>query len=207
MYKSLVASASAIAALFFAGAGTLAGGSPAPAAVLSGHSPLKLTPAARVQPDFTGYPGPRSLKPPEGIQPPPPPTAKQALRNGVLIVVSLASQRAFVFRKGEPWDSTKVSSGRAGKETPSGVFPILEKQVMHRSTLYDEAPMPFMQRLTWGGVALHAGHVTGRPTSHGCIRLPPEFAKKLYGITNFSSTVVVVTDKELGSAKEARKLA
>jgi lipoprotein-anchoring transpeptidase ErfK/SrfK len=64
-----------------------------------------------------------------------------------------------------------------------------------------------MQRLTWDGVALHAGRVPGYPASHGCVRLPSDFAKKLYGITNFSSTIVVVTDKPLASAKEARKLA
>jgi lipoprotein-anchoring transpeptidase ErfK/SrfK len=205
MEKLLVASASAVAALFLVSAAP----SPEPASlpVPFAYSPLKLTAAARVATGFTDFSGPRSLRPPEPLAPPPPPTAKQALRNGVLIVVSLASQRAFVFRKGEPWDSTQVSTGRAGKETPKGVFPILEKQVMHRSTLYDDAPMPFMQRLTWGGVALHAGHVTGRPASHGCIRLPGDFARKLYDITNFSSTVVVVTDREVSSARDARKLA
>jgi lipoprotein-anchoring transpeptidase ErfK/SrfK len=83
----------------------------------------------------------------------------------------------------------------------------LQKKVLHRSTLYDDAPMPYMQRLTWDGVALHAGRVPGYPASHGCIRLPKAFAKELYGITNFSSTVVVITEKPLASAKEARRLA
>jgi lipoprotein-anchoring transpeptidase ErfK/SrfK len=63
--------------------------------------------------------------------------------------------------------------------------------------------MPYMQRLTWGGVALHAGHVTGRPASHGCIRLPRSFAKKLYNLTDFSSTTVVVTNKKARSSDEA----
>ena len=67
--------------------------------------------------------------------------------------------------------------------------------------------MPFMQRITWDGVALHAGHVPGFPASHGCIRLPGAFAEKLFAITNFSSTVVVVTGKQLASAEDARKLA
>lgn len=78
---------------------------------------------------------------------------------------------------------------------------------MHRSNLYDDAPMPYMQRLTWGGVALHAGRVPGYPASHGCIRLPGGFAKKLYGITRFNSTIVIVAGEPLASAKDALELA
>jgi lipoprotein-anchoring transpeptidase ErfK/SrfK len=125
----------------------------------------------------------------------------------VLIVVSLASQRMFVFRDGELWDSSRVSTGKRGNETPVGTFPILQKKVHHRSNLYDDAPMPYMQRLTWGGVALHAGHVPGYPASHGCIRMPKAFAKKLYGVTGFSSTLVVVTDERVVSAEEALSVA
>jgi lipoprotein-anchoring transpeptidase ErfK/SrfK len=148
------------------------------------------------------------LEPVEPPPPPPlPPTSQEALEDGVLIVVSLASQRLFVFRHGALWDSSKVSTGRRGNETPVGTFPILQKKVHHRSNLYDDAPMPYMQRLTWGGVALHAGHVPGYPASHGCIRLPKAFAKKLYGITGFSSTVVVVTDERLSSAEQALDVA
>ena len=115
------------------------------------------------------------------------------------------SQRAFVFRGGKLWDSTRVSTGKPGKRTPVGTYSILEKAVYHRSNKYSNAPMPYMQRITWGGVALHAGVVPGYPASHGCIRLPSAFAKKLYAITNFSSTVVV-TDKPLASSKEAHAL-
>ncbi len=122
-------------------------------------------------------------------------------------MVSLAAQQAFVFRKGEAWDSTSVSTGKPGNDTPEGIFPILQKKLHHRSTLYDDAPMPYMQRLTWDGVALHAGRVPGYAASHGCIRLPEEFAKKLYAITNFSTSIVEVTDEPVVSAKEARKLA
>ena len=125
-------------------------------------------------------------------------------KEGVLIVVSLASQKAFVFKDGELWGSTAVSTGRKGKRTPVGRYTILEKQVHHRSRTYDNAPMPYMQRLTWGGVALHAGHVTGRPASHGCIRLPRSFAKRLYNLTDFGSTTVVVTNKKARSSDEAR---
>lgn len=150
---------------------------------------------------------PLSLALPEPVPPPPPPpTAQEALEGGVLVVVSIASQNAHVFRRGELWDSTPVSTGKPGNDTPAGTFPILQKKVHHRSTLYDDAPMPYMQRLTWDGVALHAGRVPGYPASHGCIRLPKDFAQKLYGITGFSSTVVVVTEEPVGSAKEARKL-
>ena len=142
--------------------------------------------------------------PPEA--PPPAPTPTSALKSGVLIVISLPSQRAYVFKDGELWDSSRVSTGKPGKRTPAGTFTILQKQVHHRSTKYDDAPMPYMQRITWGGVALHAGHVPGYPASHGCIRLPAGFAKRLYRITDFDSTVVVVTNKRVHSSEEARDL-
>ena len=136
----------------------------------------------------------------------PPPTPAQALESGVLIVVSLPEQRAYVFRKGEVWDSTPVSTGKRGKETPTGTFTILQKKKLNHSTLYDGAPMPFMQRLTWDGVALHAGSLPGYAASHGCVRLPRAFAKKLYDITNFTSTVVLITDESIASRAEAREL-
>jgi lipoprotein-anchoring transpeptidase ErfK/SrfK len=126
--------------------------------------------------------------------------------HAILILVSLPSQRAFVFRQGTLWDSSRVSTGKRGKPTPTGTFTILEKQVHHRSTKYDDAPMPYMQRLTWGGVALHVGHVPGYPASHGCIRLPLAFARRLYRVTDFGSTVVVVTARRVETPAEARKL-
>ncbi|QNM84032.1 L,D-transpeptidase family protein [Sphingomonas sabuli] len=138
--------------------------------------------------------------------PPPLPTARKVINKGILIVVSTASQQAFVFKDGELWDQTKVSTGKTGMETPTGEFTILQKKTMHRSTLYDDAPMPHMQRLTWDGVALHAGRIPGYAASHGCIRLPAAFAEKLYGITNFSSTVVLVSDRPVDSPAAARKL-
>lgn len=134
------------------------------------------------------------------------PSPQQALEKGVLIVISLASQRLFVFENGKPWASSPVSTGRRGHDTPTGVFPILQKRIHHRSNLYDNAPMPYMQRLTWGGVALHAGRLPGYPASHGCIRLPRAFAKKLYAITDFTSTVVLVAHEPLGSVHAARAL-
>ena len=147
--------------------------------------------------------GSTDVSAPEQALAPAPAETAAPTKDGVLIVVSLASQKAFVFKDGELWGSTAVSTGRKGKRTPVGRYTILEKQVHHRSRTYDNAPMPYMQRLTWGGVALHAGHVTGRPASHGCIRLPRSFAKKLYNLTDFGSTTVVVTDKKARSSDEA----
>jgi lipoprotein-anchoring transpeptidase ErfK/SrfK len=109
----------------------------------------------------------------------------------VLIVVSIEDQRAYVYRSGVRIATSTVSTGRPGFGTPTGVFQILQKQKMHHSNLYDDAEMPFMQRLTWDGVALHAGRIPGRPASHGCVRLPAEFAQKLFGVTYHGGTVVI----------------
>jgi len=109
----------------------------------------------------------------------------------MLAVVNLATQRAVVFRNGIPIAATTVSTGRPGHETPIGVFTVLQKQVDHHSSTYDNAPMPYMERLTWKGIALHAGNLPGYPASHGCVRLPAEFAKLLYGQTSLGMTVVI----------------
>ena len=112
----------------------------------------------------------------------------------VVVVVSLPEQRAHVYRNGLRIGVSTVSSGKPGHSTPTGVFPILQKRVEHYSNLYDNAPMPYMQRLTWGGVALHAGRIPGYPASHGCIRLPREFAELLYDVTSHGTTVVVADE-------------
>lgn len=109
----------------------------------------------------------------------------------VKIVVSIPQQRAYVFKDGELVAAAPVSTGRRGHPTPVGTFRILQKQVHHRSNIYSNAPMPYMQRLTTYGIALHAGHLPGYPASHGCIRLPWSFAKKLYGMTDFTTRVTV----------------
>lgn len=110
----------------------------------------------------------------------------------VLLIVNLTSQRAVLYRNGIPIGITTVSSGRDGFATPTGVFTILEKDKTHFSNIYDNAPMPFMQRLTWGGVALHGGTLPGYPASHGCVRLPHAFAKLLFNETTLGMTVMVV---------------
>ncbi len=109
----------------------------------------------------------------------------------MVIVVDLQAQRIHVYRNGVRIGLSPVSSGRSGFETPPGVYTILQKRRTHFSNLYDGAPMPYMQRLTWSGVALHAGTLPGYPASHGCIRLPHEFAEQLYGITAQGMTVIV----------------
>jgi lipoprotein-anchoring transpeptidase ErfK/SrfK len=132
-------------------------------------------------------------------------TIEQAVENDggpVRIVVSIPQQKAYVFTGDDLFGTSPVSTGKKGHSTPTGIFRILEKKVHHRSNLYSNAPMPYMQRLTMGGVALHAGHLPGYPASHGCIRLPWSFARKLYGITDYG-TKVTVTNQRFDSADEA----
>ena len=112
----------------------------------------------------------------------------------VVMVVSITEQRAYVYRNGILIGATTVSTGRPGHPTPIGVFTVLQKQKEHRSTIYDGAPMPYMERLTWGGVALHAGGLPGYPESHGCIHLPSEFARRLFDISPNGMTVVIGTE-------------
>lgn len=109
----------------------------------------------------------------------------------MLLIVNVHTQRATLYRNGLPVAITTVSTGRKSHKTPLGVFTILEKEAVHFSSIYDNAPMPHMQRLTWGGVALHGGHLPGYPASHGCIRLPLEFARLLFDETALGMTVIV----------------
>jgi L,D-transpeptidase catalytic domain len=111
----------------------------------------------------------------------------------IVMVVSITEQRAYVYRNGILIGATTVSTGRPGHVTPTGVFTVLQKQKEHRSTIYDGAPMPYMERLTWGGVALHAGGLPGYPESHGCIHLPSEFARELFAISPPGMTVVIAS--------------
>lgn len=141
--------------------------------------------------------------------PPPalPPDVSDVLQSGVLIVISKASQRMFVFKDGAPWGASPVSTGKPGHVTPAGVFPILQKKTFHRSNIYSNAPMPFMQRLTWSGIAIHAGRLPGYPASHGCVRLPHTFAQALFKLTHASATTVVITNAAVRSDSQARTLA
>lgn len=136
-----------------------------------------------------------------------PPAVADVVHSGVLIVVSKASQRMYVFKDGALWDSSPVSTGKRGHGTPAGVFPILQKKAFHRSNIYSNAPMPYMQRLTWRGIAIHAGRLPGYPASHGCIRLPYSFARALFSLTRADATTVVVTNEPLRSDQGALTLA
>lgn len=107
------------------------------------------------------------------------------------IIVSLRNQKASIYRGTTLVTSTRVSTGKRGYATKAGVFSILEKRRRHYSNLYAGAPMPWMQRLTWSGTALHAGVVPGYPASHGCIRLPHSFAPKLFSMTTVGGQVVI----------------
>ncbi|WP_380784470.1 L,D-transpeptidase [Sphingomonas sp. R86520] len=112
----------------------------------------------------------------------------------VTVIVSLKTQKAYAYRNGVVIGVSTVSTGTRGYATPTGVFTVLQKDADHVSNLYKDAAMPFMQRLTWGGIAMHAGNLPGYPASHGCIRLPLAFAKLLFGITRMGVTVVITQD-------------
>jgi L,D-transpeptidase catalytic domain len=112
----------------------------------------------------------------------------------LLAVVSLRSQKIAVYGSEGLIARSVVSTGRAGYPTPTGVFSIIQKRRYHRSNIYSDAPMPYMQRITWSGVALHAGVVPGYPASHGCIRLKPRFATELWHMTKVGARVVIAPD-------------
>lgn len=118
----------------------------------------------------------------------------------VMILVSLPYQEMNVYRNGILVARSSISSGMRGHSTPTGVFTILQKSADHYSKTYDNAPMPYMQRLTWDGVAFHSGFLPGHAASHGCIRLPYEFSKKLFDLTRQGGTVVIGDHKSLGTS-------
>ena len=115
----------------------------------------------------------------------------------VVILVSLPDQVLYVFRNGVRIGRSTVSTGKKGHRTPTGVFTVLQKKVDHESSIYKGAKMPHMQRLTWGGIAMHAGRLPGYPASHGCVRMPVDFAEKLYPVTG-TGTTVIIADNESG---------
>ncbi|MBJ7439615.1 MAG: L,D-transpeptidase [Sphingopyxis sp.] len=148
-----------------------------------------LTSAQHPVPSMTVADAVERLKPGEYIWAP-----QVAPEGPIMIVVSLQRQRAYIYRNGVIIGISTVSTGSEGRETPVGIFTVLQKHIDHKSNLYDNAPMPFMQRLTWDGIAMHAGKIPGFPASHGCIRLPTAFAKLLYGVTVKGMTVIITDD-------------
>jgi len=107
------------------------------------------------------------------------------------VVLDLKTQMAYVYRGDRVVGATTISSARTGMVTPLGNWKVLEKRKMYRSKKYDNAPMPFMQRIDEYGIAFHGGNNPGYPASHGCVRMPLKFAEKLYGLTKIGSEVII----------------
>lgn len=132
---------------------------------------------------------PAALKPGEFVWDP-----AAAPAGPIVVLVSLGEQRAYVYRNAVEIGVTTISSGKKNYDTPTGVFVVLQKDKDHRSKTYNNAPMPYTQRLTWSGVALHAGGLPGYPSSHGCVHLPSKFAELLFAESPMGMTVVVVDE-------------
>ena len=160
--------------------------------------PVVVTPDPIPAPAPTPAPAPKVAKkkgPVDSLKPGQFVWEKRDIYEGPMkIVVVLDVQRIYVFQNDKLLGFSTISSGKKGKETPTGIFNILQKNVDHKSNLYSNAPMPFMQRLTWDGIAMHGGHLPGYPASHGCIRLPHAFAKSLFEATQMGQEVVVLKD-------------
>src|SRR5262245_690112 len=112
----------------------------------------------------------------------------------LMAIVALGEQRVTIYDADGRILRAPVSTGQTGYETPAGVYSVIEKRAEHYSNLYDDASMPFMQRLTWSGIALHAGVLPGHPASHGCVRMPLGFAERLFQRTKLGMRVIVVRD-------------
>lgn len=109
----------------------------------------------------------------------------------LMAIVALRNQRITIY-DADGWISrARISSGQTGYETPAGIYSVIQKEAEHHSNLYDDASMPFMQRITWSGIALHAGVLPGYPASHGCVRMPFDFAKQLFDLTKLGMRVIV----------------
>ena len=107
------------------------------------------------------------------------------------VVISLSDQLAYLYRGDTLVAAAAISTGIEGRDTPTGIFSVLDKKPFYRSKKYDNAPMPWMQRIDQYGIALHGGYNPGYPASHGCIRLPVAFAKKLYSVTGVGTPVYI----------------
>src|SRR5215472_124956 len=113
----------------------------------------------------------------------------------MLAIVSLGDQRVSIYDgNGRRILQSPVSTGQTGLETPSGIYSIVQKKEIHQSNVYEDGNMPFMQRITWTGIALHAGVLPGYAASHGCVRMPHAFAQHLYGLTDIGMRVIILRD-------------
>jgi hypothetical protein len=115
-------------------------------------------------------------------------------RDPIMAIVAIKQQHVSIYDPSGKILQAPVSTGTTGRETPAGIFSIVQKEVDHHSNLYDDASMPYMERITWSGVALHAGVLPGYPASHGCVRMPHDFAEQLYDITNVGMRVLIVRE-------------
>jgi hypothetical protein len=134
--------------------------------------------------DHAGATGDRSKRPVESIE-------SRTAGEPIMAIVSLHSQRITVYDANGWILRAPVSSGSKGRETPAGIFSIIQKNAEHYSNLYDDAYMPHMQRITWSGIALHGGPLPGYPASHGCVRMPFDFAERLFDATRMGLRVIV----------------
>ena len=175
--------------LALAGACTLAWAAvPRPALALETYeAKMEATDAAsQARVDMMEAFGPKDLRPGQYVWRDVPATA-----GAERVVISLSDQLAYLYRGSELMAVATVSSGEPGRDTPTGIFAVRGKKTMHRSKKYDNAPMPFAQFIDEYGIALHAGHNPGTPASHGCVRLPSVFAKKLYSVTDVGTPVYI----------------
>ena len=141
----------------------------------------------------------RGYKKPDAKKKTQPPDASkaaptEAAKGPLLIIVSIADQRISLYDNGALIARSSVSTGVKNHPTPLGVFSVISKSRWHRSNIYSGAPMPYMQRITWSGIALHAGDLPGYPASHGCIRLTHDFAVRLWHLTKRGSRVIIAHD-------------
>jgi L,D-transpeptidase catalytic domain len=127
------------------------------------------------------------------VEAPVPETAKP--HGPLVIAISINKQTMKIYDANGFFAETPVSTGMRGHPTPMGVFSVVQKEKLHHSNIYSGAPMPYMQRITWSGVAMHAGVLPGHPASHGCIRMPMAFAVKMYGWTRMGARVVITPDE------------
>ncbi len=130
---------------------------------------------------------------------------ERAPKGPLLVVVSIDDQICYVYRNSVLIGRSTVSTGRPGKETPTGVFSILQKNKEHESSIYKGAQMPNMQRLTWSGIAIHAGDLPGYPASAGCVRLPIQFSELLFSSTDMGGTVVITQRSSIPSTSDKPK--
>jgi hypothetical protein len=119
------------------------------------------------------------------------PKSLEVVKGPLQVIISIADQKISVYDDGTLIARSSVSTGVQGHPTPVGVFSVIGKELWHRSNIYSAAPMPYMQRITWSGIALHAGVLPGHPASHGCIRLAKDFAVRLWHLTKRGTRVII----------------